>query len=120
MLGFLQHLGEQLGPWFYVIAGGLACAEAALMVGLVLPGETALVVAGFAAHHGWIALWPMVAVAVGSAALGDSIGYEVGRRLGPRLRSSSSTHFAPRSPAAICAPPTSPPYKTFTNCTSIF
>jgi membrane protein DedA with SNARE-associated domain len=88
MLGFLQHLGEQLGPWFYVIAGGLACAEAAIMVGLVLPGETALVVAGFAAHHGWIALWPMVAVAVGSAALGDSIGYEVGRRLGPRLRSS--------------------------------
>jgi membrane-associated protein len=88
MLGFLQQLGGQLGAWFYVIAGGLACAEAAVMVGLVLPGETALVVAGFAAHQGWIALWPMVAVAVGSAALGDSIGYEAGRRLGPRLRSS--------------------------------
>ncbi|MFC5263149.1 DedA family protein [Kribbella qitaiheensis] len=88
MLGFLQQLGGQLGAWFYVIAGGLAFAEAAVMVGLVLPGETALVVAGFAAHQGWIALWPMVAVAVGSAALGDSVGYEVGRRLGPRLRSS--------------------------------
>jgi len=88
MLGFLQQLGGQLGAWFYVIAGGLAFAEAAVMVGLVLPGETALVVAGFAAHQGWIALWPMVAVAVVSAALGDSVGYEVGRRLGPRLRSS--------------------------------
>ncbi|WP_406055639.1 DedA family protein [Kribbella sp. NBC_00889] len=88
MIGFLQQLGGQLGAWFYVIAGGLACAEAAVMAGLVLPGETALVVAGFAARQGWIALWPMVAVAVGSAALGDSVGYEVGRRLGPRLRSS--------------------------------
>jgi membrane protein DedA with SNARE-associated domain len=88
MLGFLQQLGGHLGAWFYVIAGGLACAEAAVMAGLVLPGETALVVAGFAARQGWIALWPMVAVAVGSAALGDSIGYELGRRLGPRLRSS--------------------------------
>jgi membrane protein DedA with SNARE-associated domain len=88
MLGFLQQLGGHLGAWLYVIAGGLACAEAAIMAGLVFPGETALLVAGFAAHQGWIALWPMVAVAVVSAALGDSIGYEVGRRLGPRLRSS--------------------------------
>jgi membrane protein DedA with SNARE-associated domain len=88
MLGFLQQLGGHLGAWFYVIAGGLACAEAAVMAGLVFPGETALLVAGFAAHQGWIALWPMVAVAVVSAAVGDSIGYEVGRRLGPRLRSS--------------------------------
>ncbi|WP_405071931.1 DedA family protein [Kribbella sp. NBC_01510] len=88
MLGYLQQLGGQLGAWFYVIAGGLACAEAAVMLGLVLPGETALVVAGFAAHQGWISLWPMVAVAIGSAALGDSVGYEVGRRLGPTLRSS--------------------------------
>jgi len=53
------------------------------MVGLMLPGETALVVAGFGVQQGWIALWPMVAIAVGSAALGDSVGCKVGRRLGP-------------------------------------
>jgi membrane-associated protein len=88
MLGFLQQVGAHVGGWFYLLAGGLAFAEAAVMVGLVLPGETALLVAGFAAHQGWIALWPMVAVAVGSAVLGDSVGYEVGRRLGPRLSSS--------------------------------
>jgi membrane-associated protein len=88
VLAFLQQLGGQVGAWMYLIAGGLAFAEAAVMVGLVLPGETALLVGGFAAHQGWIALWPMVATAVGSAILGDSVGYEVGRRLGPRLRSS--------------------------------
>ena len=88
MLGFLQQLGGQLGAWFYLIAGGLVFGEAALMAGLLLPGETALLVAGFAAHQGWIALWPLVVIAVGSAALGDSVGYEVGRRLGPALRTT--------------------------------
>lgn len=88
MLGFLQQLGGHLGAWFYLLAGGLAFAEAALMVGVIVPGETALLVAGFAARQGWIGLWPMVGVAVASAALGDTVGYDVGRRLGPRLRSS--------------------------------
>ncbi len=88
MLGFLQQLGGQLGAWFYLIAGGLVFGEAALVAGLLLPGETALLVAGFAAHQGWIALWPLVVIAVGSAALGDSVGYEVGRRLGPALRTT--------------------------------
>jgi membrane protein DedA with SNARE-associated domain len=88
MLSFLEQLGGQLGAWFYLIAGGLAFGEAAVMVGLILPGETALLAAGFAAQQGWIALWPMVTIAVGAAALGDSVGYQVGRRLGPTLRSS--------------------------------
>ncbi len=88
MLSFLQSVGEQVGPWLYVIAGLLAFGEAAIMIGLVLPGETALLVAGFGAHQGWIGLGPMIAVAVGSAIAGDSVGYELGRRFGPALRSS--------------------------------
>lgn len=86
MLEWLQRLGEHVGSWMYVIAGGLAFAEAALLVGMVLPGEVALLVAGFAAHQGWISLWPMVVVAIVAAAAGDSVGYELGRLLGPLLR----------------------------------
>jgi membrane-associated protein len=88
VLTFLQHLGEQAGSWLYLIAGLLAFAEAAVMIGVVFPGETALLVAGLAAQRGWIALEPMIAIAVGAAAAGDSVGYELGRRLGPRLRQS--------------------------------
>jgi membrane protein DedA with SNARE-associated domain len=88
VLAFLQRIGEQVGGWFYLIAGVLAFAEAAVMVGLVLPGETALLVAGLAAHQGWVSLWPMVVIAVCCAVLGDTVGYEVGRWFGPRLRSS--------------------------------
>jgi membrane-associated protein len=88
VLLFLQRVGEQVGGWLYLIAGFLVFAEAAIMIGLVFPGETALLVAGFAARQGWIGLWQMIIVAVGAAVLGDSVGYEIGRKLGPRLRAS--------------------------------
>jgi membrane-associated protein len=87
-LQVLQQVGEQVGGWLYLIVGFIVFGEAAIMIGLVLPGETALLVAGFAAHQGWIELWPMIVVAVGAAVVGDSVGYEVGRRLGPRWRES--------------------------------
>jgi membrane-associated protein len=88
VLQLLQRIGEQVGGWLYVIAGFLAFAEAALLIGVVFPGETALLVAGLAAQQGYIGLWPMIAVAVGAAVLGDSVGYQIGRTLGPRLRRS--------------------------------
>jgi membrane-associated protein len=88
VLELLERIGEAAGPWLYLIAGGLAFAEAAILVGMVFPGEVALLVAGFAAHQGWLDLRLMIVIAVGAAALGDTVGYEVGRHLGPRLRAS--------------------------------
>ncbi|HKO26103.1 MAG TPA: hypothetical protein VJU80_01480, partial [Solirubrobacteraceae bacterium] len=64
MLDFLRAIGESVGAWLYVIAGGLAFAEASVMVGVVLPGETALLVAGYSAHEGVISLVPMIIVAI--------------------------------------------------------
>jgi len=93
VLDFLRGIGESVGAWLYVIAGGLAFAEAAIMVGVVLPGETALLVAGFAAHEGVISLVPMIIIAIVCAIAGDSVGYEVGRAIGPRLQSSRLGRF---------------------------
>ena len=42
----MRSIGDSVGLWLYLIAGGLAFAEAAILVGMVLPGETALLVAG--------------------------------------------------------------------------
>lgn len=83
---FLQGLGNHGGWWLYVLLGGLAFAEAAFLLGIVLPGETALLVGGFLAHEGFLDLWVMLAVAVVCAIAGDSVGYEFGRRFGPSLR----------------------------------
>jgi membrane protein DedA with SNARE-associated domain len=83
---FLERLGEHVGGWLYVIAGGLAFGEAALLLGMVLPGETALLVAGFFCHEGVLSLPVMIAVAVVAAIGGDSVGYAIGARIGGRLR----------------------------------
>jgi membrane-associated protein len=85
---FLQHLGGHIGAWLYVIAGGLAFAEAAILLGMVLPGETALLVAGYFAHEHVLNLGVMIVVAVASAIVGDSVGYAFGQRFGPPLRHS--------------------------------
>jgi len=66
----------------YALVGGLAFAEAALFVGFVLPGETAVILGGVLAHEHKVSL-PVIA-----AITGDSVGYEVGRRFGTRLLDS--------------------------------
>ena len=86
----LRSIGDTVGSWLYVIAGGLAFAEAAILVGMVLPGETALLVAGVFCNsrYGNLNLAVMMVVAVVCAVGGDSVGYEFGRRFGPALRRS--------------------------------
>jgi membrane-associated protein len=85
---FLEHLGEQVGAWLYVVAGGLAFGEAAILLGMVLPGETALLVAGYFCHEGVLSLPVMIGVAVVAAILGDSVGYAFGHRIGRPLQGS--------------------------------
>jgi membrane protein DedA with SNARE-associated domain len=84
----VERIGDAVGSWLYVIAGGLCFAEAALLVGMVLPGETALLVAGVFCQRGVLDLRIMILVAVICAIAGDSVGYEFGRAFGPPLRRS--------------------------------
>jgi membrane-associated protein len=90
---FLQHLGNHVGSWLYLIAAVLAFAEAAILVGVVLPGETALLVAGYFCHEHVLKLWIMIPVAIFAAIAGDSVGFEVGRKFGPGLRRSRAGHW---------------------------
>jgi membrane protein DedA with SNARE-associated domain len=84
----VEQVGNAVGVWLYVIAGALCFGEAAILVGLVLPGETALLVAGVFCQHGTLNLYVMIAVAVVAAIAGDSVGYEFGKHFGPRVRRS--------------------------------
>jgi membrane protein DedA with SNARE-associated domain len=83
---FLKHLGEHVGAWLYLISAFCAFSEAAILVGMVLPGEAALLVAGYFCHEGVLDLVVMIPVAIAAAITGDSVGYEFGRRFGPGLR----------------------------------
>jgi membrane protein DedA with SNARE-associated domain len=84
----MTRIGHAVGVWLYVIAGGLCFAEAAILVGMVLPGETALLVAGVFCQRGTLNLPIMIVVAVVCAIAGDSVGYEFGKKFGPSLRRS--------------------------------
>jgi membrane protein DedA with SNARE-associated domain len=75
-------------PWGYVVVGLLAMLESAAFVGLVIPGETGLLVGGFLAYQGKASVLVMMAVAALGAIVGDSIGYEIGRAVGPSLKAS--------------------------------
>jgi membrane protein DedA with SNARE-associated domain len=70
---------EQLG---YPALAALILGECA---GLPIPGETALIVAGGLAATGKLSLALVIAVAAVSAALGDNLGYWLGRRGGRPL-----------------------------------
>jgi membrane-associated protein len=71
----------------------LPAVEASALVGLVVPGETAVFVGGLSAHGGHLPLWAVITAASVGALVGDQVGFRVGRRLGPRL--------LPRLPARV-------------------
>lgn len=75
-----------LPPSLVLLAAALFPAvEASALVGLVVPGETAVFVAGLTAHGGHLPLWAVVVAASAGAVVGDQVGFRLGRRLGPRL-----------------------------------
>jgi membrane protein DedA with SNARE-associated domain/membrane-associated phospholipid phosphatase len=86
--GLVETLLGLASPWGYVLVGLLAAGEAAAFAGLVIPGETAMLLGGVLAASGRAELAWMIAAGILGAAVGDSIGYEVGRRFGGPLRRS--------------------------------
>jgi membrane-associated protein len=87
MSGFVDRLLGIPGWAVLLIVGLIVFAEDALFIGFVLPGETAAVLGGVAAKFGHVSLGGILAVVIGAAIVGDSVGYEVGRALGPRVLS---------------------------------
>jgi undecaprenyl-diphosphatase len=82
---WLSSLG---GPAAYAVVALLAALEASAFVGLFIPGELALLTGGYIAHEGHAGLALMMAAATAGAVIGDSLGYEIGRRFGPGLQQS--------------------------------
>lgn len=69
----------------YALIALLTFGEAAVFVGFVLPGETAVLLGGFLANQGHLDIVTLAAIVVISAIAGDTVGYEVGKHLGPRV-----------------------------------
>lgn len=85
MTGLVDHLLNVAPLYVFVVVGLLVFVEDALFVGFVVPGETAAVVGGVYASRGEASVVWMCVVVVLAAIVGDSVGYEVGKKFGPRL-----------------------------------
>lgn len=79
---------QSVDPVLRTLAAGLAILlETSVLVGLIVPGDTIVIVAGTAVASPWEAIALGLSVVVG-ALIGESIGFGLGRFLGPRIRAS--------------------------------
>ena len=81
----LTDLSDTLGAWAYLLVAALAFLETGAFVGLIAPGETAIVLGGVVAAQGGVDLPVILLVAWIGAALGDLASFLLGQRLGRRF-----------------------------------
>lgn len=82
MQTFLDFFTQAAGQWGLWIVFLVTFLETSAMVGLLVPGEVTVLLAGGLAARGVLDIGElMVAVSV-AAVLGDNVGYWIGRRLG--------------------------------------
>ena len=68
-------------------------AESGLFFGFFLPGDSLLFTAGLLASQNLIALWPLFIYCFIASALGDSVGYAFGNKVGPKIFSKNDSMF---------------------------
>ena len=82
-----QSLISGAGAWALVIVCAIAFIETGLLIGFFLPGDTLLFFTGVLTLSGVIAepLWVVIPAVAVSAALGDQLGFLIGRKSGPAI-----------------------------------
>jgi membrane-associated protein len=69
----------------YVALVAIVFTETGLLVGFFLPGDSLLITAGLVAATGALDIWWLNALLSVAAVVGDSVGYAIGYRAGPRI-----------------------------------
>lgn len=78
LLALLETVGY-VGLCFIIFA------ETGLFLGFFLPGDSLLFIAGLLAAEGFFSLPLLIVLVIASAIVGNLVGYEFGRRVGPKL-----------------------------------
>ncbi len=78
----LENVSQALGKWTYLLVGAFAFLETGAFVGLVVPGETVMLLGGAVAGQGEIDIYLLIGIAWFAAWAGDTTSFFIGRRLG--------------------------------------
>jgi undecaprenyl-diphosphatase len=78
----LEQIATRLGKWTYLLVTVLAFLETGAFVGLIAPGEAAVVVGGVVAGQGEIDIRLLIGLVWFAAFMGDTVSFWLGRRLG--------------------------------------
>jgi membrane-associated protein len=93
---FFEHLYnlQELIRWGgYAVLTAIVFAETGLLVGFFLPGDSLLVTAGIIAAAGDLNIVLLNILLMAAAIIGDSTGYAIGRRTGPRIFTREKSLF---------------------------
>jgi membrane-associated protein len=96
--GALTDLSDTLGVWTYALVATLAFLETGAFVGLIAPGETAIVLGGVVAAQGDVNIVAMVLIAWAAAATGDLASFMLGKRLGRRFLIARGPRLGVKAP----------------------
>lgn len=69
----------------YAVLAAIVFTETGLLIGLFLPGDSLLITAGLVAAAGGLNIWWLDLLLCAAAITGDSVGYAIGARIGPRI-----------------------------------
>ncbi|MBK6759150.1 MAG: DedA family protein [Candidatus Kapabacteria bacterium] len=89
----LAALTAQYGMWTYAILFLIVFAETGLVVTPFLPGDSMLFAAGAICSLGSMDVTVLMGLLMIAAVLGDGVNYAIGKKVGPRLFTSSTSKF---------------------------
>ena len=90
----IQLLSTVLAGWWgYAMLCGVIFAETGLLTGFFLPGDSLLFTVGVVSGAGHLNIFVVILALTVAAILGDSLGYYLGRRTGPRIFNRPNSRF---------------------------
>jgi membrane-associated protein len=93
-----RHSLDDLVRWGgYVVLAAIVFTETGLLVGFFLPGDSLLITAGLVAAAGGLDIWLLNGLLVVAAIAGDSVGYAIGYRAGPRIFTREDSRWFSRN-----------------------
>ena len=97
LISFILHIDvhlaeiiEDFGAWSYAILFGIVFVETGVVIFPFLPGDSLLFASGtLAAAVGAFNLWILIPVFLAAAILGDTVNYEIGKKVGTSIPPNS-------------------------------